>query len=234
MTDDLTARFEAKYEVDAGGCWLWTANLDTSGYGRFWFEGRTVSAHRFSYEQLIGPIPEGLDIDHLCRVRHCVNPEHMEPVTRQVNGLRGVGPQAVHAAQTHCIRGHELAGDNLIIVEYTGRPARSCRACRQENHLERYQPAPKWSVLDRFLSKVRLDVPTGCWEWTASHRGAAGQFSMEPGVTLDAHRVAWMLLRARELQPSEDLVRTCATARCVNPEHHRPVPAGATRGRRAA
>jgi hypothetical protein len=224
MIGTLEERLRSKFEADPDtGCWLWQASKYRDGYGRVWADGRGRLAHRVSYELFVGQIPEGLDIDHLCRVRHCVNPEHMEPVTRQVNGLRGVGPQAGHAAQTHCIRGHELTGDNVIIVEYTGRPARCCRACRREKHLEHYQPAPERSVLDRFMSKVRLVPSTGCWRWTASVSGNSGQFQLN-GRHTTAPRAAWQLLRADDLNDGLDLVRTCSTDLCVNPEHHRPTP----------
>ena len=74
------------------GCWLWVASLDRGGYGQFRvstspFDG-PVRAHRFAYEQLVGPIPSDREIDHLCRVRHCVNPDHLEPVTHQANMIR--------------------------------------------------------------------------------------------------------------------------------------------------
>lgn len=73
------------------GCWLWLASTDTKGYGLFGAEGKLSKAHRYAYELLVGPIPEGLVLDHLCRVRHCVNPDHLEPVTTYENILRGEG-----------------------------------------------------------------------------------------------------------------------------------------------
>lgn len=80
----------ARIQPDANGCWRWTGNLNPSGYGRCSpaFIGRTVKAHRLSYEAFVGPIPEGLEIDHLCSVRDCVNPEHLDPCTRQENSHR--------------------------------------------------------------------------------------------------------------------------------------------------
>jgi hypothetical protein len=82
------ARFDAKVDrSDPDGCWLWTGTL-RSGYGRFRADGRLVQAHRYSYERAVGPIPADRQLDHLCRVRRCVNPDHLEPVTPSENVLR--------------------------------------------------------------------------------------------------------------------------------------------------
>jgi hypothetical protein len=125
--------FVAKIDAtSATGCWNWTGHVTIYGYGQFWNGERKVYAHRHSYETFVGPIPEGLDIDHLCRNRRCVNFLHMEPVTRQVNLLRGETFPAARAAQTHCFRGHSLSEDNLYITPSTG--SRQCQICRKENY----------------------------------------------------------------------------------------------------
>jgi HNH endonuclease len=99
-------------------CWLWTACLNSAGYGEFCDRRcRSRLAHRVAYELLVGPIPAGLTLDHLCRVHNCINPAHLEAVTMRVNGLRGDSPPAMNARKTHCKRGHEL-GSN-----------RQCRVC---------------------------------------------------------------------------------------------------------
>jgi transcriptional regulator with XRE-family HTH domain len=82
-------RLAAKTEVDANGCWIWLGRINGFGYGEIKCGERRLKAHRVSYEHHVGPIPEGLDLDHLCRVRPCVNPEHLEPVTRSENVRRG-------------------------------------------------------------------------------------------------------------------------------------------------
>lgn len=112
------------------GCWEWTGPVnDTTGYGTLRLaEKRSVTAHRWGYEFLTGPVPAGLVLDHLCRNRRCVNPAHLEPVTRGENTLRGIGPSAQNARKTECHRGHPLSGENLMIS--TGR--RYCRECNRQ------------------------------------------------------------------------------------------------------
>lgn len=117
-------RFLAKVRQDpTTDCWLWVGAIDpTSGYGSFTPSTRKrSSAHRWGYLNLVGPIPEGLHLDHLCRVRHCVNPAHLEPVTPLENTRRGVG----HGKETHCPQGHPYDGDNL----YRCQGRRFCRTC---------------------------------------------------------------------------------------------------------
>jgi hypothetical protein len=127
--DKPWVRFWRKVEVIPNGCWLWTAGKFPNGYGCFSLgviPRRNVGAHRFAYEHFVGPIPEDKELDHLCRVRHCVNPQHLEPVTRSENLLRS--PLIGQAnRKTHCKRGHPLEGANLYIKG----DFRSCRACKQ-------------------------------------------------------------------------------------------------------
>jgi len=110
-------------------CWLWTAGTSHDGYGRFSVKGRNVYAHRWSYQVLVGPIPGGLEIDHLCRVHACVNPDHLEVVTRRENQLRGAGLAALCAQRTHCPKGHEYSGANT----YRHKGSRYCRECNRAN-----------------------------------------------------------------------------------------------------
>lgn len=113
---------------DAGGCWLWGGFTEPKGYGRFQVGGAARLAHRISYELHVGPIPDGLVLDHLCRVRNCVNPEHLEPVTSRENTLRGETPAAANVTKTHCLRGHEFTAEN---TRATLKGGRSCRACER-------------------------------------------------------------------------------------------------------
>src|SRR5690242_11209019 len=113
-------RFMSHVRIDDVGCWIWTARLGTGGYGYFgqkvdsvWKQRR---AHRVSYELHVGPIPDGLTIEHLCGVPACVNPEHLTPMERVENSMRGTGPAAMNARATECLRGHPLSGDNLQLI----------------------------------------------------------------------------------------------------------------------
>jgi hypothetical protein len=126
-------RFADKIALTDSGCVEWIGGLNGVGYGQFYI-GRTSLeqtgkgyAHRWSYEYHVGPIPEGLELDHLCRNTACVNPEHLEPVTQRENLLRGTSPAAEHAKKTSCPAGHPYAGRNLYIYPSTG--IRRCREC---------------------------------------------------------------------------------------------------------
>lgn len=125
----MTDRFWPKVVEHPDGCWVWTASV-SKGYGSFRGDtGTTVQAHRFAYRILVGDIPAGLEIDHLCRNRLCVNPWHMEPVPHRVNVLRGLAPTAANAHKTRCNNGHNLSGDNVYRrVTLRKRECRTCRA----------------------------------------------------------------------------------------------------------
>jgi hypothetical protein len=118
------------------GCWLFLGETTPLGYGRMTINQERYYAHRISYQLHCGPIPEGLSLDHLCRVSACVNPKHLEPVTHRVNVLRGIGPSAIHAKLTHCKRGHEFNEENTYWYQYRGLPKRDCRMCDKLKHRE--------------------------------------------------------------------------------------------------
>lgn len=126
------------------GCWLWTGAITADGYGRF-YDKRTHSAHRYSYQKLVGEIPQGLHVDHKCRQRSCVNPDHLEPVTQAENTRRGIGAQRTRefcAKITHCKRGHELSGKNLRLqnLRQNGKVyvSRACKICYNALKMEKY------------------------------------------------------------------------------------------------
>lgn len=114
------------------GCWFWAGSgTNGRGYGRTYFQGKNWQAHRAYYELLVGPIPEGLELDHKCRVTFCVNPEHLDPVPHRVNVQRGV-TGAVNTrrqrSKTHCPRGHPYSGRNLYINPNGSRKCKTCNA----------------------------------------------------------------------------------------------------------
>lgn len=121
------------------GCWEWTGAVQPNGYAHIDVSGgggkqQFRGVHRVVYELLVGPIPPGLHIDHLCRNRRCCNPAHLEPVTCRENLMRGDTLQAHAAAKTHCLRGHPLSGENLML---DSRGHRQCRACKRRRSRER-------------------------------------------------------------------------------------------------
>jgi hypothetical protein len=120
-----------RLEVSDDGCWLYRTGMTKWGYSRVRIAGSAVMAHRFVYEHLVGPIPTGLQLDHLCRVRCCVNPDHLEPVTGRVNILRGIGWAALNASKTHCDHGHPFDEANTYVRANGGRQCRRCAADQQ-------------------------------------------------------------------------------------------------------
>ena len=128
----LLERFEEKYMPEPNsGCWLWLASTNGHGYGQLAASpSRPRGAHRIAYELFRGPIPPNMTLDHLCRVRSCVNPAHLEAVPLRVNLIRGNGWSGRKARQTHCLRGHLLAAPNLNTTKDGGRQCRTCTNLR--------------------------------------------------------------------------------------------------------
>lgn len=124
-------RFWRKVLILENGCWFWTGGKDNQGYGFFALEAKPrkgIGAHVYAYTRSVGPVPEGLELDHKCRNPSCVNPLHLEPVTTRVNVLRGFGACAINVRKTHCIHGHPFSGENLYLRPDGGR---ACRTCQQ-------------------------------------------------------------------------------------------------------
>ena len=111
------------------GCWLWTSYIGSNGYGKFTTTHWSRGAHRVAYELAIGTIPQELQLDHLCRVRHCVNPKHLEVVTAKENTLRGNGLAAQNAKKTHCPQNHPYDSQNTGYRK-NGR-SRACKECHR-------------------------------------------------------------------------------------------------------
>lgn len=135
---DIRIRLKARsVRVPTTGCILWLGPLQ-NGYGSLEVQGRKMLVHRVAYETVRGAIGVGLTIDHLCRVRNCINPEHMEAVSSGENTRRGTGVAAHNRRKTRCLRGHLLEGYNLMIV---GGARRACRICRNASKLRSYHRA---------------------------------------------------------------------------------------------
>ena len=136
---EVLGRLFSKITVNADGCWLWDG-ATVNGYGSI--NSRKAGsrrAHRVAYEILVGAVPDGLDLDHLCRVRNCINPTHLEPVTRTENILRGLGPLVTrerNRRRTHCKRGHELTPENTG-RQRAGRFCKACKRLQKAAYLER-------------------------------------------------------------------------------------------------
>lgn len=146
---DLPERFQKKIApCPATGCWLWVGSVMDRGYGRARAVGERKNkyTHRAVYELLVGDIPDGLQIDHLCRNRVCCNPLHLEPVTCRENLRRGDGPSAICARKTHCKRGHEFSKENTAI---RGKGKRSCRICELDRSRSRDQKRTQAQTLKR-------------------------------------------------------------------------------------
>lgn len=127
-------RFWAK--VNKGpGCWEWTANRSSEGYGQFSIGGRLNAAHRVASELTDGPIPAGIVLDHRCRNKGCVNPKHLDRVTQRENTIRGVGPAAINYRKTQCVHAHAYTPENTIINKDG---TRRCRTCKRGYDNRRY------------------------------------------------------------------------------------------------
>lgn len=130
IVNELPQSIRDRIEQHEDGCWLWRGTIHRTGYGIVKLDRRMQTAHRVIYERLIGTVDESLHLDHLCRVRNCVNPAHLEPVTCRENIMRGEGLAARNARATHCIRGHAFSEENTLI--HSG-GKRRCRECERTN-----------------------------------------------------------------------------------------------------
>lgn len=124
----IRERIEDKIVRSPTGCWTWTGHTNGRGYGRIGVDGREQYVHRVAYELFVGPIPEGLEIDHLCKNTRCVNPAHLEPVTHDENVRRSEWFIVTNAAKTECVNGHPYREETTYL---SPQGHRACLVCRR-------------------------------------------------------------------------------------------------------
>lgn len=138
-----------KVAMQSDDCWIFTGSLGGGGYGKIAVDRKARPAHRVMYERLVGPVPDGMVLDHLCSVRTCVNPAHLEPVTQRENVLRSIAKgDAPHMTpSSHCRKGHEFTPENTQhVIDRFGRPGRRCRRCVARNQ-RAYKARRAWRVV---------------------------------------------------------------------------------------
>ncbi len=160
MKIPVLQRIEAKcMPIPESGCIVFLGSLTNDGYGRVKLDGRSCSVHRIVFELLVGRVPDGMELDHKCRVRSCCNPAHLEIVTHRENVIRGTSYIALKAAQTHCKRGHAFDETNT----YLWRGNRICRLCRADYIRQRDALRRQGSVAGPSadsLGELRRQAPT--------------------------------------------------------------------------
>lgn len=149
MNESLKERFWSKVSKNGpipenrpelGPCWQWIGGVNSSGYGQFYIERQPHRSHIISYRLIVGKVPEGLELDHLCRNRRCVRPTHLEPVTHRVNCLRGISPAAICAQKTECSKGHPFTVENTYVDRLGKRHCRTCRKAANKKWVAEISP----------------------------------------------------------------------------------------------
>lgn len=175
----ILERLTSRIDIDDRGCWNWRGATNSNGYGCIGAQGKVQLTHRVSYELHVGPISDGLQIDHLCRNRICINPAHLDPVTAAEHAKR-----SLRARATHCINGHLLEGDNLHLrTRENGQVHRGCKTCRREG--KRVAPheattprawQPRTKITADTAQAIRDDYASG----SMSQRAVAARHGVSP------------------------------------------------------
>lgn len=230
----LLGRFVVPQGPD--GCWLWTGPTSSQGYGFLRRDGRNVMAHRALFEIWNGPIPNGMELDHLCGMRRCGRPDHLEPVSHRENVRRGNSLSGLRSRQTHCVRGHAFDAEN---TRTNRNGSRSCRACHRERVAlarrglrmapvvtftrEPKQPkssARRTAFRERLLRRCLID-DRGCWVWTGVTENGYGRIRVN-GRHAMTHRAAYEIFIG-PVPNGLDLDHLCRNRACANPFHLEPV-----------
>jgi hypothetical protein len=148
-------RFRGKFLIAPSGCWIWMGSTTAEGYGRFSIDRKGMYAHRASHELFVGPVPDGFQVDHLCRRTRCVNPMHLQAVPPRVNLLRSMGITAMAAAKTRCSEGHLFDSENTYIDPRGRRQCRICRRARRSEYGRRRVLTPEQLERRREQSRLR-------------------------------------------------------------------------------
>lgn len=133
LNNEILAEKIKKSAIRVNGHWI--VDKYKNGYGKIYANGKNWLFHRLSYEVFVGEIPEGFQVDHLCKITNCVNPDHLEAVTPRENSVRSNSVSGINSRKTHCKFGHPLSGNNLYM--YGGRTARQCRRCHADREAKR-------------------------------------------------------------------------------------------------
>lgn len=160
---DVLTRFHEKITVSANGCWVWQASLDQKGYALFSYQGKIRRASRVICALTFGDIPDDMVVDHICRNRACVNPDHLRLLTGRDNTLCGIGITAINARKTHCSRGHLLAGSNLHLYKDGRRECKQCQTLWRNNEKHRLAARRRsrlhWLINTKLLPSIAAANP---------------------------------------------------------------------------
>lgn len=213
------------HRPDLGPCWEWTGYVDPNGYGQYGGAEGTRLPHRIAYEYLVGPVPPGLHVDHVCRNRKCVNAAggHLEPVTPRENIERGdQGAFWGYVPDPIPAKPKALKPTFCTKCGRTDKPVYKsglCRPCYRKRTKDPNRERPELlSIEERFWSKV--DKTGSCWLWTGSvNQGTGyGQFSPKHGFQVQTHRYSYEMAKG-PIPAKHDIHHTCHVRRCCNPAH---------------